>query len=108
MNTKRLTIAERRESILKACIKLASKKGCNYKYITRQQIAESAECSPTLITHYFGNMRKLQKALVDYAIRTENVKVSIQALLNEDIHKTAFIARASLVLRDKIRKVNSI
>jgi AcrR family transcriptional regulator len=104
MNTKRLTIAERRESILKACIKLASKKGCNYKYITRQQIAERAGCSPTLVTHYFGNMRELQKALVEYALRIENANVVIQALLNREFNKTAFIARASIPLREKIRK----
>ncbi len=103
----RLNVIERKESILKACIRIAGKKGGNYRCITRQEIARAARCSPLLITHYFGGMRKLQKALIEHAIRTKQAHVIIQAVLNRDLDKTDFLKRVDMETREKIRNTIS-
>ncbi len=105
MNTlKRLKIDERKKSILKAGIILANKKGYDYKSVTREQIAKYATCSPALITHYFGNMKGLQKELIKFALKYDNYKVIVQALTNGELDKGTFCMVASVAIREKIRK----
>jgi len=105
MNTlKRLEVDERKKSILKAGLILANKKGCDYKSVTREKIAKYAKCSPALITHYFGNMKGLQRELIRFALRYDNFKVIVQALTNGELDKVTFCTVANVAIREKIRK----
>lgn len=83
MNTRtRLAPEDRKRQIVAAAVRLAAKKG--FAGVTREAIADAAHVSVGLVSHYCGGMDGLRKAVVDEAIRTQNVKLLGQALLVQD------------------------
>ena len=78
----RLTPALRRRQILEAAVLLAT--ASNYAQITRQGIAETAGIAPTLISHHFGTMCQLRRALMRYAVQNEHLAVIAQGLAARD------------------------
>ncbi len=80
--TPRLTPALRRQHILDAAVMLAS--SGNYLKITRQGIAQTAGIAPTLISHHFGTMIQLRRALMRYAVQNRHLPVIAQGLAARD------------------------
>ena len=76
--SKRLSKEVRKEEILNAALTLSERLG--YLHITREQVANRAECSEASVTHYFTTMFKLKRAVVRAAIQRENLAVIAQAL----------------------------
>jgi AcrR family transcriptional regulator len=75
---------ERREELLKTALKIAEKTG--YMKITNDSVAEAAGKSKSLIQFHFHSIQELKRAVMDAAIRYENVAVLAQGLglLDED------------------------
>lgn len=71
----------RAAQILHAAIKLSERHG--YMNITRQDIAQEAKCAEGLVSHYFGTMKMLHRAIVGAAIDQKNVNIIAQALVNK-------------------------
>jgi AcrR family transcriptional regulator len=78
MMTKRL----RKSEILSAALMLAERHGLHA--ITRDQIANSADCSTGIVNFHFGTMKQLRRAIVGEAIRVKNLRVIAQALVMGD------------------------
>lgn len=53
-----------------------------YQNLTRLNVARAAGVSPSLISHYFHNMKKLQDAVVAFAITNKIHKVIAQAIVH--------------------------
>ena len=83
-SSQRLTPALRRAHILEAAVALAS--DSHYTQITRQAIADAADIAPTLISHHFGTMPQLRRALMRYAVHGEHLQVIAQGLAARDPH----------------------
>lgn len=83
MNTRtRLAPDDRKRQIVAAACRIAAKQGFNH--VTREAIAESANVSVGLVSHYCGGMDGLRRAVVDEAVRTKNIRLLGQALLVQD------------------------
>lgn len=80
--TQRLTPAARRQHILEAATLLAT--SGNYMSITRAGIAETADIAPTLISHHFGTMVQLRRALMRHAVQNRHLVVIGQGLAARD------------------------
>lgn len=80
--SKRLNPKARKAQILTAAIQVAERKG--YMNIQRADVAEQAGVSPALVSHIFTTMPKLRRAVMRYAVRTENCKVVLQGLAVND------------------------
>lgn len=78
----RLAPEDRKRQIVAAACRIAAKQG--FTHVTREAIADSANVSVGLVSHYCGGMDGLRKAVVDEAVRTKNVKLIAQALLVQD------------------------
>jgi len=91
---------QRRQQILLVAVDLAIKHG--YIKLTRQQIAQQAGVTDSLVTKYFSTMPKLRRDILRYAVRNEILPVIAQGLANNDPH----VKKASEAL--KIRARNSI
>lgn len=63
----RLIPRDRRASILDAAVTLAAHTG--YNRVTREAIATAAGCSPALVSHTFGTIQALRRAIMGEAIR---------------------------------------
>lgn len=87
MTRKRLEPATRREQLLKIALDLAVVHG--YQWITRQQIAEVAQCSEALVSHAFGTMIKLKRAVMREAVRLGTVEVIAQGLAEKSPYAQA-------------------
>jgi len=74
----------RRDDILYAAVKAAESR--HYLKLTRFQVAEAADVSEGLITHYFGTMVKLRRDIMRYAIRNRCLPVIAQGLTSNDPH----------------------
>ena len=79
---KRLKPADRHPSILNAAIRIAHRTG--YNKISRDAIAEAAQCSPGLVSAYFGTMAKMRRAIMGEAIRTRDLIIVAQGLACRD------------------------
>lgn len=79
---KRLKPADRHAVILTAACRLATRVG--YNNLSREAVAEAAQCSPGLVSAYFGTMVKLRRAIMGEAIRTRDFKVIAQGLACRD------------------------
>jgi hypothetical protein len=79
MSNKRYSPEIRRELVLKAAIKAASKPG-GWGKLTRQVIAEHAGCSDGLVSRYLGDMPSARRAIMRAAIRDENLEIIIQSI----------------------------
>lgn len=87
--------------ILQAAMKLSEKYG--YTHVTREQVAQSANCSVGLVSRHMGTMENLRRSIVSAAIANENLVILAQALVNN--HPKALRApqelrhRAALMLQ---------
>lgn len=93
--TTRLNPDIRYARILDAAIKLAEKS--HYRHVTRGQIAADVQCSPSLITSYFGDMANLKKQVMKKAVATGNAVLVMQGLTCSD----PIAKKAPLTLRKK-------
>lgn len=84
-----------KDKILATAMQLANLKG--YKRVTRNDIADRAEVATGSVSYHFKSMKKLQNAMVERAIETENLKVLGQALA--DRHPLALKAPEALRVR---------
>lgn len=69
----RLAPDKRSQQILDTALKMAARDGLHE--ITRDGLADEANVSQGLITHYFENMDSLRSAIMVEAIKTENIPV---------------------------------
>lgn len=89
-----------KDKILAAAMQVANLKG--YKAVTRNDVAGKADVAAGSVSYHFGDMKKLQTAMVARAIESGNLKVVAQALA--DRHPLALKApdelrkRAALLL----------
>ena len=80
----RVDPALRKDHILNAAIKVAKKKG--YNKITRDDVAEAAGVSMSLITHYFETMNQLKRDIMRTAVKRGIPEIVAQGLVNKDRH----------------------
>ena len=71
-----------RHCILEVAVKLSIQK--NYKLVTRREIAEALDISPSLISLYFGDMQELKNEIVQYAIDNKELIIIAQIVLFKD------------------------
>lgn len=91
----RLLPKDRKEQILIAAIEVAQES--NYMRITRDQVANKANCAPALISNYFGTMPNFRRDLMRFAVRNEVLEIIAQGLVLGD----AQAKKAPQELRDK-------
>lgn len=75
---KRMIPKERAKMILEAALELAETRG--YRFIKREDVAKSVDCTPALITFYFKSMTILKSQVVELAVKKRNHKVLCQAI----------------------------
>jgi len=73
---------DRRQTILSAALQVAAT--CGYLRVTRDAVAAAAGCSPALVSHYFGTLVCLHRAIMGEALRTRNLRVIAQGLSHGD------------------------
>jgi AcrR family transcriptional regulator len=74
----------RSQQIIDAAMKLSEKKG--YQNVMRSEIASEAGCATGLVSHYYGTMSQLKRAVMRHAVETENLTVIAQGLAERDKH----------------------
>jgi len=79
---KRLDPKDRKALILDAAIKVAERKG--YMQMERADIAKQAKVSPARVSQLFETMPQLRRAVMRYAVHTENYTVIVQGLSIKD------------------------
>ncbi len=79
---KRLNPKDRQPAILHAAMTLSRRH--NYAKISREAIAGAAQCSPALVSSYFGTMPKLRRAIMGEAIRVRDLAIIAQGLAARD------------------------
>lgn len=89
----RLSPDERRDSILNAAMRLASRR--DYQHITREKIAAEANVSPALVTHYLGPILDIHDVIMTKAVEQGIVSIVAHGL----IHKHVIAMGASEELR---------
>lgn len=80
---KRLQPADRKQEILKAAVKVASRPG-GWAKLTRDAVAKEANCAESLPSKYFGTMVNFKRAIMRAAIGAENLAVIAQGLAAGD------------------------
>ena len=84
--------AVRAEEIIKAALTLAGEHG--YTVVTREQIAEAAKCSSSLVGKYFGEMGEMRSHIMRAAVDYANAEVVLQGLVTK--HPLALAASEEL------------
>ena len=79
MNRIRKQSAVRKDEIVEVALKQAELLGL--KSITRQQVAEGVGVATSLISHHFGTMNQLQRAVIRRAIKQNSIPVVAQAVV---------------------------
>lgn len=69
---------KRKLSILQAAVIEARHHG--YANVTREAIAQRAECATGLVSHYFGTMVDLKRAIMSEAVRTRELRIIAQGI----------------------------
>lgn len=82
VRNRRLTMDDRKQQILNAGLLVAMKKG--YASILRTEVAHRAKCTPPLINVYFKTMDDFRAALMDEAIKQNNLVIIAQGLAIKD------------------------
>jgi len=82
VDRKRVNPLLRRSHVLNKAIELAKEKG--YNSITRKEIAEAAEITPALLSHYFDSIESLRATVLKIAIRRKVLEIVAQGLVNND------------------------
>lgn len=65
-----------------------------YNNVTREAIAARANCASGLVSHYFGTMLQMRRAIMSEAIRTRELRIIAQGLA--DGHPKAMRAPVEL------------
>lgn len=73
---------DRRQTILSAALQVAGT--CGYLRVTRDAVAATAGCSPALVSHYFGTLVCLHRAIMGEALRVKHLRVIAQGLSHGD------------------------
>ncbi len=73
---------QRKQEILDAAMSLAAEHG--YRHIQRDLIADRAGCAAGLVNRYYHTMPLLRRALMGEAIRTGNLIIIAQGLVDGD------------------------
>lgn len=68
----------RKQHILDCAMHEAHRAG--YSHVTRDAIAARAECATGLVSHYFGTMVELKRAIMSEAIRTRALRIVAQGI----------------------------
>jgi len=68
--------------LLTAAVELAADRG--YLNVTRRDLAERVGCSVSLVSHYFDSVGKMRRLILAEAIRTENLTLIAQGIINRD------------------------
>jgi len=55
-----------------------------YQHINRKEIADAAGCTTTLVSHYFGTILNMRRAIMGEAIRVGDLDVIAQGMLARD------------------------
>lgn len=92
---KRIAPEARQEEILAAALDLAA--ASHFQTVTRDAVAEAAECSPGLVSRYFQTMDGLRDAIVAAAVERRVLRVVAQGLVAQH----AAVADIQPWLRDK-------
>ncbi len=79
---KRMQPDARKAEILAAA--LAEARMVGYRHVSREAIAARAECSPGLVSAYFGTMQALRRAIMSAAIARRDLVVLAQGLAAGD------------------------
>lgn len=87
MKKQRLKPEVRKDAILSAALKLATK--TNYATVTREQIAQAVGVTGPAVQYHFGSMLKLRRALMRAAIVEGNAKIVAQGLIAGDRYAKA-------------------
>lgn len=77
-----MRLTDRRQSILTAALQVAERAG--YLRTTRAAVAAAAGCSPALVSHHFGTLPQMQRAIMGEALRTRCLRVIAQGLSHGD------------------------
>lgn len=72
---------ERRAKVLAAAVALAQED--HFQFITRAGVAERAGVVDASVSHAFGSMPDLKRAVLAEAIRTENLKIIAQGMAED-------------------------
>lgn len=89
----RLKPKERRKQILDVAVQLAQEKG--FESLTRAAIADKAQVTHALITHYYNTMPQLKRDVMRAAVRQEILEIIAYGLATSNPHA----AKASPELR---------
>lgn len=73
-----MTKDTRKQHILDCAMHEAHRAG--YSHVTREAIAARAECASGLVSHYFGTMIELKRAIMSEAIRTRALRIVAQGI----------------------------
>lgn len=73
----------RRESILRAALRVAE--ADNFSNVTRETVANAAEVSLSLVTHYFGSMDLLRNEIMQAAVDEPVLAVLAQGLASRHV-----------------------
>ena len=79
---KRMQPTARKAEILSAALTVAGEVG--YRHVSRDAIAARADCSPGLVSAYFGTMPALRRAVMSAAIARRDLTVLAQGLAAGD------------------------
>lgn len=82
MTTPRMTPVARKAQIMDAALSVAAEG--HYRYMSREDIARAAECSPGLVTAYYGGIESLRDEVLREAIRRHRLPVIAQGLAARD------------------------
>lgn len=83
MTRYRFQPAIRRDLILKAALVISGRPG-GWSRLTRQAIAQQADCSEALVSRYLGSMPAARKAIMKAAIKDQIVEIIGQSLVAHD------------------------
>lgn len=78
VSKKRLSKDDRKDYLLRKAVEYAKDHG--YTSITGVVLAKHADISPSLVTHYFGTMKQLKRAVMRAAIVQEVPEIIAQGL----------------------------
>ncbi len=82
---KRFKTEVRKEEIVVVALELAVTVG-GYTKVTRKAVADAMGLTPPAISHHFGTMAKLQRAMMRAAVTGEVLAVIAQGLVANDPH----------------------
>lgn len=74
----------RKEAIIEEALRLSA--DTHYAQVQRKDIAAGLGVSPQALTHHFGTMNQLKRAVMRAAVAQENLQVIAQGIVSQDEH----------------------